>query len=44
MVLLSTHNIFVGWKIKKIIFQYALLSGGLLEAELLKSDVYFKEV
>ena len=28
-VLLSTHNICFGWEIKKIIFQYALLSGGL---------------
>ena len=30
MVLLSTHNICFGWEIKKIIFQYALLSGGLV--------------
>ena len=29
MVLLSTHNICLGWEIKKIVFQYALLSGGL---------------
>ena len=28
-VLLSTHNICFGLEIKKIIFQYALLSGGL---------------
>ena len=28
-VLLSTHNICIGWEIKKIIFQYTLLSGGL---------------
>ena len=28
-VLLSTHNICFGWELKKIIFQYALLSGGL---------------
>ena len=27
-VLLSTHNICFEWKFKKIIFQYALLSGG----------------
>ena len=30
MVLLSTHNICFGWKIKKIVFQYTLLSGGLV--------------
>ena len=29
-VLLSTHNICFGWEIKKIIFQYTLLSGGLV--------------
>ena len=29
MVLLNTHNICFGWEIKKITFQYALLSGGL---------------
>ena len=29
MVVLSTNNICSGWKIKKIIFQYALLSEGL---------------
>ena len=28
-VLLSTHNICFGWEIKKIIFQYSLLSEGL---------------
>ena len=28
-VLLSTHNICFGGEIRKIIFQYALLSGGL---------------
>ena len=28
-VLLSTHIICFGWEIKKIVFQYALLSGGL---------------
>ena len=27
--LLSTHNICFGWEIRKIIFQYTLLSGGL---------------
>ena len=30
MVLLSTHIICFGREIKKIVFQYALLSGGLL--------------
>ena len=29
MVLLSTHNICFGWEIKKIYFQYTLLSVGL---------------
>ena len=29
-VLLSTHNICFGWEIRKIIFSYSLLSGGLL--------------
>ena len=29
-VLLSTHNICFGWEIRKIIFKYALLSGGLI--------------
>ena len=28
-VLLSTHNISFGWEIKKIVFQYILLSGAL---------------
>ena len=28
-VLLSTHNICIGWEMKKIIFEYALLTGGL---------------
>ena len=28
-VLLSTHNICFGWEIRKIIFSYTLLSGGL---------------
>ena len=35
-VLLSTHNICFGWEIKKIVFQYTLLSGGL------KIDVFVK--
>ena len=30
-ILLSTHNICFGWKIRKIIFNYALLSGGLAQ-------------
>ena len=30
MVLLSTHNICFGLKIRKLIFDYALLSGGLV--------------
>ena len=29
-VLLSTHNICFGWEIRKIIFSYTLLSGGLV--------------
>ena len=29
MILLSTRNIFFGWEIRNIIFNYALLSGGL---------------
>ena len=28
-LILSTHNICFGWEIRKIIFSYALLSGGL---------------
>ena len=28
-VLLSTHNIWIGWEIRKLIFDYTLLSGGL---------------
>ena len=37
-VLLSTHNICLGWEIRKIIFSYTLLSGGLSEGYFL---VYF---
>ena len=29
-VLLSTQNLCFGWEIKKIVFQYPLLSGGLI--------------
>ena len=32
-VLLITHNICFGWEIKKLIFQYALLSEGLYSEE-----------
>ena len=31
-VLLNTHNICIGWEIRKIIFWYPLLSGGLSHA------------
>ena len=33
-VLLSTHNISFGWEIRKIIFCYALLSGGLIHPDM----------
>ena len=30
MILLGTHTIYFGWEIRKIIFWYEILSGGLL--------------
>ena len=35
--LLSTHNICFGWEIRKIIFSYTLLSGGLIEGLLVQA-------
>ena len=40
-VLLSTHNICFGSEMKKIVFQYALLSGGLFYSATYKLDVLF---
>ena len=37
-VLLSTHNIRFGSEIRKIIFQYALLSGGLVPCQVLEKS------
>ena len=39
-VLLSTHNICFGWEIKKIVFQYAVISEGLKSLHLKLSEPF----
>ena len=40
MVLLSTHNIYFGWEIRKILFCYALLIKDLWEPQMLHTHIY----